>query len=124
MMSYRDNADMRALSAALSRAACVAAGAALIWCAGPIGAAQAHEDNGKPPQVAPAGSANLQSGVVTSVGSGNLRIDGTDYPVDSQVTVSDDEGHPRELKAVAPEAQVRFHVQHGRIDQLVIVLPK
>ena len=124
MMIDRDNEGMCAPLTALSRVACVAAGVALLWCAGPISAALAHEDNGKPPQVAPTSSANLQSGVVTSVGSGNLRIDGTDYPVASQVTVSDDEGHPRELKAVTPEAQVRFHVQHGRIDQLVIVLPK
>ncbi len=123
-MTYRDHVGMSAPLTALSRAACVAAGAALLWCAGPIGAALAHEDNGRPPQAAPASSANLQSGVVTSVGSGNLRIDGTDYPVDAHVTVSDDEGHPRELKAVVPESQVRFHVQHGHIDQLVIVLPK
>jgi hypothetical protein len=85
---------------------------------------RAHEDQGKPQQAAPIEPANLQSGMVTSVNSGQIRVNDTNYPLDAAVSVSDDEGHPRDLKVVVPETQILYHIHRGHVDQIVIVLPK
>lgn len=102
----------------------LAAAVAALWCLAPGAMTWAHEDNGKSQQVAPLANANLQSGTVTGVNTGQIRINETNYPLDAQVTVSDDEGHPRDLKVVVPEAQILYHVRHGHVDQIVVILPK
>ena len=98
--------------------------AAGLWCLAPLGVVRAHEDNGKPPQGAVTANMNLQVGIVTSVNSGQIRINDTNYPLDAHVTVSDDEGRPRELKAVVPDAHVQYHVHHGHVDHIILVLPR
>lgn len=101
----------------------LAAAVAALWCAGPT-TATAHEDNGKPPQTSAMSSVTMQTGMVSSVNSGQIRVNDTNYPLDAAVSVSDDEGHSRDLKAVVPETQILYHVHRGHIDQIVVVLPK
>lgn len=102
----------------------LAAAVAALWSAGPTVTATAHEDDGKPPQAGAIPSATLLTGMVTSVNSGQIRVNDTNYPLDAAVSVSDDEGHPRDLKAVVPETQILYHVHRGHVDQIVVVLPK
>lgn len=68
--------------------------------------------------------ADFQSGQVTDKHGNRLEIDKKDYLLKSDVTVRDDEGKQRELTEVAPGAMVQFHLKQGRIDQLVLILPR
>lgn len=97
---------------------------AALWCMGLTDRVRAHEDEGKPQQAHATPSATMQTGMVTSVNSGQIRVNDTNYPLDTAVSVSDDEGHPRDLKAVVPETQILYHVHRGHVDHIVVVLPK
>ncbi|MGH7236190.1 MAG: hypothetical protein ACREIO_07385 [Nitrospiraceae bacterium] len=68
--------------------------------------------------------AEFKSGQVTDKKGNRIEIDKKDYVLKSDVTVRDDEGKKRELSEVAPGSMVQFHLKQGRIDQLVLVLPK
>ena len=68
--------------------------------------------------------ADFKSGQVTDRQGNRLEIDKKDYLLKSDVTVRDDEGKPRDLKEVTPGSIVQFHLKQGRIDQLVLVLPR
>ena len=68
--------------------------------------------------------ADFKSGQVTDKQGNKLEIDKKDYVLKSDVTVRDDEGRPRELSEVLPGAVVQFHLKQGRIDQLVLILPR
>jgi hypothetical protein len=102
----------------------LAAAAAVLWCLENPAVALAHDDNGKPQPVLSATDTAMPSGTVSSVSSNQIRINDTNYPLDAHVAVSDDEGHPHDLRAVVPDSQVRYHVQHGRVDQIVVILSK
>lgn len=64
------------------------------------------------------------SGQVTAVHGGHIVIDGKEYALDADVTVIDDDGRPRTLKDFEVGSPVRFHLKRGRIDVLVLILPK
>ncbi len=68
--------------------------------------------------------ADFKSGQVTDKTKNRLEIDKKDYVLQANVTVRDDEGRPRDLSEVVPGTMVQFHLKQGRIDQLVLVLPK
>jgi hypothetical protein len=68
--------------------------------------------------------ADFKPGHVTGKQGNKLEIDKKDYVLHANVTVKDDEGRPRELSDVVPGTMVQFHLKQGRIDQLVLVLPK
>ncbi len=68
--------------------------------------------------------ADFKSGQVTDKKGNRLEIDKKDYVLQSNVSVKDDEGKQRELSEVGPGAVVQFHLKQGRIDQLVLVLPR
>lgn len=68
--------------------------------------------------------ADFKSGQVTDRQGNKLQIDKKDYLLKSDVTVRDDEGKKRELSEVVPGAMVQFHLKQGRIDQLVLILPR
>jgi hypothetical protein len=68
--------------------------------------------------------ADFKSGQVTDKKGNRLEIDKKDYVLRPDVTVRDDEGKPKDLSEVVPGAMVQFHLKQGRIDQLVLVLPK
>ncbi len=66
----------------------------------------------------------LQPGEVTANYGTEILIDNKRYTVLPSVTVSDDEGQPRDLKEAVPGTQVRFHLRKDGIDQLVIMMPR
>ena len=68
--------------------------------------------------------ADFKSGQVTDKKGNRLEIDKKDYVLQANVTVRDEEGKPRQLTEVVPGVMVQFHLKQGRIDQLVLVLPK
>lgn len=70
-----------------------------------------------------AAKTTLASGKVTAVGTTTIRIERTEYPLDQKVTVTDLLGRRRSLNEVQPGQDVRFHVEKGRIDQIVLILP-
>ena len=109
----------------VTRTTLVTAGVvAALWCMGLTDRVRAHEDEGKPQQARATPSAAMQTGMVSSVNSGQIRVNDTNYPLDAAVSVSDDEGHPRDLNAVVPETQILYHVHRGHVDHIVVVLPK
>ncbi len=68
--------------------------------------------------------ADFKSGQVTGKHGNRLEIDKKDYVLQANVTVRDDEGKPKDLNDVTPGAMVQFHLKQGRIDQLVLLLPR
>jgi len=68
--------------------------------------------------------ADFKSGQVTDKKGNRLEIDKKEYVLQANVTVRDDEGKPKDLSDVAPGAMVQFHLKQGRIDQLVLILPR
>ena len=66
---------------------------------------------------------NLKAGQVTAVRGTDIQIDDMDYPMTSDVTITDSEGRPKDLKDLGPGTLVRFHVRNSQIDRIVIMLP-
>lgn len=72
----------------------------------------------------PSSMANFLSGQVTANEGNDIQINNKNYPLQKGVTITDDEGKPRDLKDLVPGAEVKFHLKNGQIDQIVLVLPK
>ncbi|MEK7269063.1 MAG: hypothetical protein AAB093_06655, partial [Nitrospirota bacterium] len=72
----------------------------------------------------PAPLAGFQSGLVTGKQGTTLAIDNKNYQLTPGVSVKDEEGNQKELSDVVPGVEVMFHLKQGRIDQLVLILPK
>ena len=102
------------------------AGVALLILGGvPIGGLTLDGVDDGLAQMSGSGSlADFKSGQVTDKTKNRIEIDKKDYVLQANVTVRDDEGRPRDLSEVTPGAVVQFHLKQGRIDQLVLVLPK
>ncbi len=66
----------------------------------------------------------FQSGQVTGKQGSSIQINQREYLLDQELTVTDDEDRPRELKDIREGAEVLFHLKRDRIDQLVLILPK
>ena len=66
---------------------------------------------------------NLKAGQVTAVRGTEIQIDNKDYPLASEVTITDSEGRPKDLNDLGPGTLVRFHVKNNQIDRIVIMLP-
>ena len=66
---------------------------------------------------------NLKDGQVTAVRGTEIQIDNKDYPLASEVTITDSEGRPKDLNDLGPGTLVRFHVKNNQIDRIVIMLP-
>ncbi len=67
---------------------------------------------------------SLLSGVVTGKTASGIQINNKTYLLAPKVTVKDDEGQVMSLKAVVPGTEVKFHLKSGKIDQLIVILPK
>ena len=89
----------------------------------PFGSVEAGWAQGAGPSSS-AGSATFQSGQITANLATGLQMDHKHYPLDSIVTITDDEGRARELKDLVPGSRVQFHLKQGRIDKIVLILPK
>ncbi len=72
----------------------------------------------------PAGSATFQAGQITAKLANGLQIDHKHYPLDTGVTITDDEGRTRELKDLVRGSLVQFHLKQGRVDKIMLLLPK
>jgi hypothetical protein len=66
----------------------------------------------------------LVSGEVTANRGEALSIDGKEYPLANGVMVSDEGGNQREVKDFVPGTYVKYHLKSGRLDIIVLVLPK
>jgi hypothetical protein len=68
---------------------------------------------------------NFQSGQVTSPKSGtSVEINDRVFTTKEQVLIRDDEGRPRDEKDLSPGSEIKFHTKEGKIDEIVIILPK
>lgn len=76
------------------------------------------------PETAIAVSVQLTDGEVTANRGEALSIYEKEYPLATGVTVSDDNGKQREVKDFAPGTYVKYHLKSGKIDILVLMLPK
>ncbi len=113
-----------AFSGGYLRAALVLLMIGLVLLGGvPFGSVEAGWAQGAGPSSS-AGSATFQSGQITANLATGLQMDHKHYPLDSIVTITDDEGRARELKDLVPGSRVQFHLKQGRIDKIVLILPK
>lgn len=55
---------------------------------------------------------------------GTVQINNQDYPLSKNVTVTDENDGPRRLEDLEPGLGVKFHVKNGRIDHIVVLLPR
>ena len=75
--------------------------------------------------VMPGGAlAGLFRGEVSGIGRDFISINGKRYEIREDVLVTDDRNQPREVKDFEVGSLVAYHVRFGRIDQLVLILPK
>jgi len=68
--------------------------------------------------------AGLLRGEVTEVGRDHISIDSKRYDLRPDVIIQDERSQPRELKDIEVGGFVAYHIKYGRIDQLVLVLPR
>jgi len=102
-----------------------AAVALLILGGVPVGGLTLNGGDESLAQMSGSGSlADFKSGQVTDRKGHQIEIDKKDYALQANVTVRDDEGRPRDLKEVTPGTFVQFHLKQGRIDQIVLELPR
>ena len=66
----------------------------------------------------------LTPGEVTANRGEALYIDGNEYPLAVGVMVSDDYGSQKEVKDFVPGTYVKYHLKSGKIDIIVMILPK
>lgn len=76
------------------------------------------------PEIAIAVSVQLTDGEVTANRGETLSIYEKEYPLATGVKVSDDNGNQREVKDFTPGTYVKYHLKSGKIDILVLMLPK
>lgn len=69
-------------------------------------------------------SIQFTPGEVTANWGEALSVDGQEYPLATGVMVSDDDGNQREVKDFVPGTSVKYHLKNGKIDIVVLVLPK
>ena len=69
-------------------------------------------------------SAAYKSGVVTAVSTSGIQINHQNYVMARNATVTDDEGQALDLADFGPGVEVKFHVKRGKIDELIVILPR
>ncbi|WP_447978064.1 hypothetical protein [Candidatus Nitrospira bockiana] len=72
----------------------------------------------------PAQLAGFVKGEVTAVGKDFIAVNHKKYELREDVAIQDDRARPRALKEIEPGSEVLYHLRMGRIDQLVLILPK
>lgn len=95
----------------------------VLLCGVPFGSVEAGWAQGAGSS-SPAGSATFQSGQITAKLATGLQIDNKHYSVDTRVTITDDEGRTRGLKDLVRGSRVQFHLKQGRVDKIMLLLPK
>lgn len=64
----------------------------------------------------------LVDGTITEVSETFIQIDGTNYPLDPTLVVTDDGGRARQVSELGRGARILYHVKHRRLDRIVIIL--
>ncbi len=83
--------------------------------AGPVGAS---DRSGR--SEAPA----FLSGVVTGKVRSGIRINDRTYAFHSHATLTDEEGEDVDRSQLVRGVQVKFHLRRGKIDQIIVFLPR
>ncbi len=83
--------------------------------AGPVGAS---DRSGR--SEAPA----FLSGVVTGKVRSGIRINDRTYAFHSRATLTDEEGEEVDRNQLVRGVQVKFHLRRGKIDQIIVFLPR
>ena len=76
------------------------------------------------PTIAGGPLAGFFQGEVAETFRDAILIDGKRYDLRADVVIKDDRDQPRELKDFRAGSFVAYHLKMGRIDQLVLILPK
>jgi hypothetical protein len=75
--------------------------------------------------VAPPVTVGYKSGQVTDVRPpSSIEIDERSYELRADVVILDPDGDPVEFARILPTSLVKFHLKEGRIDKLVVTLPR
>ncbi len=64
------------------------------------------------------------SGVVTGEDRSGVRINDRTYAVHSRATLTDEEGEEVDWNQLVRGVQVKFHLRRGKIDQIIVFLPR
>ncbi len=70
------------------------------------------------------GATTLLSGVVTGKTASGIQIDNKTYLLAPKVTVKDEDGRVMSLEDLVPGVEVRFHLKRGKIDRIIVILPR
>lgn len=66
----------------------------------------------------------LQFGEITAHGGDTIEINRKEYMLHPNIMIKDEQDQSRELKDLRLGTLVWFHLKQGRIDQIVIMVPK
>ncbi len=83
--------------------------------AGPVGAS---DRSGR------SGATAFLSGVVTGEDRSGIRINDRTYALDSRATLTDEEGEEVDWSQLVRDVPVKFHLRRGKIDQIIVFLPR
>ncbi|WP_447600974.1 hypothetical protein [Nitrospira sp. Nam80] len=79
---------------------------------------------GWPQSQLPFSTGGFERGMVTEIHQTTIEIDNKTYGLKPEVVIVDDQGQPIEIGSVVTNAEVKFHVKEGRIDKMVVSLPR
>ncbi len=63
-------------------------------------------------------------GKVTAMRHQEIQVNLKNYRLHRTVKVKDDEGKQRELKDISKGSHVMLHLARGRVDQIILILPR
>jgi hypothetical protein len=72
----------------------------------------------------PFSTGGFERGLVTEIHQTTIEIDNKTYGLKPEVMIVNDQGQPIEMGSVVLNAEVKFHVKEGRIDKMVVSLPR
>jgi hypothetical protein len=72
----------------------------------------------------PFSTGGFERGMVTEIHQATIEIDNKTYGLKPEVVIVNDQGQPIEIGSVVTNAEVKFHVKEGRIDKMVVSLPR
>ncbi len=66
----------------------------------------------------------FKMGTVTAMRHQEIQVNLRNYPLRKKVRVRDDEGKLKDLRDVSKGSLVMFHLARGRVDQIILILPR
>lgn len=98
-------------------AGCVVLVALLIWNFSILTPSQAQPTETNAP-------ARLVTGMITLVSGSRVEIDSQAYTLAPNASIKDEEENEKEITSIVPGAMAKARVRQGRIDQMILILPK